>query len=292
MAEEDVDGPVVVGVDGTDESGHAVTWAVAEAARRGLPVRLVHAFEYPPPLLPFYDAATELGEDHLREVARGALAAAVAHLSGPGAGATVTGEVVDGVPVEVLRSEAQRAALLVVGTRGLGPYGELLVGSTGTALAAGAACPVVVVPAPRAGARPDGPVVVGVDGSPASQAAVAFACRAAALRGGPLVAVHAWRRTPRGLAGQDPEDARAETVEHDLLLSEALAGGRAEYPEVPVVDQAVRDHPVRALLEAARQASLLVVGARGAGGYGGLLLGSTAQAVLQHAPCPVCVVPG
>ncbi|MFF4650761.1 universal stress protein [Streptomyces sp. NPDC001380] len=294
MTQEDLRNPVVVGVDGTDESGHAVSWALEEAARHGLPVRLVHAFEYPPPLLPFYDAATGLGEDHLREVARGAMARELSCAVGRARTLPVTGEVADGPPVDALLAEGRRASLLVVGTRGFGAFGELLVGSTGTALAAQAVCPVVVVPAPRPENVPGGPVVVGVDGSACSQAAVALAFGEASLRGAPLTAVHAWRESLRGLAegAADRErGAQGEEAEHGMLLSEALAGSRGRYPDVEVDGGAVRGHPVRALLEASRGASLLVVGARGAGGYEGMPLGSVAQGVLHHANCPVCVVP-
>jgi nucleotide-binding universal stress UspA family protein len=254
---------------------------------------MVHAFEYPPPLLPFYDAATELGEDHLREVAHGALAAAVSEVARQAPQLAVTGEVIDGSPVEVLLEESSRAALLVVATRGMGPYGGLVIGSTGTALAGQASCPLVVVPDRPAREHPGGPVVVGVDGSPPSQAALGFAFEAAALRQVPLRAVHTWRATLRGLsepAALRAREDRAEEVEHRMVLSEALAGGRAAYPDVPVIDEAVQDHPVRALLGASGSASLLVIGARGAGGFPGLPLGSVAQGVLHQAGCPVCVV--
>ncbi|MEY9877560.1 nucleotide-binding universal stress UspA family protein [Streptacidiphilus sp. MAP12-33] len=287
---------IVVGVDGTLESRHAVAWALDEAKRRNEAVELVHAYEYPPPLLPFYDAATELGEDHLREVARAALKREVAEACAREPAVSVTGEVGEGAPIEVLLDAAREAQLLVVATRGTGALGELVVGSTGTALAGQAACPVVLVPSPRGGTRAGdtGPVVVGVDGSPHGQAALRQALTEASLRGRSLVVVHAWHAVPGGLsesAAAQRRRFRADELSHQLLVSETLAGEGQRFPEVAVTAHVLQDHPVRALLETARNASLLVVGARGTGGYPGLALGSVALAVLHHATGPVCVVP-
>ncbi|WP_042365665.1 universal stress protein [Streptacidiphilus neutrinimicus] len=289
-------GRVVVGMDGTLESRHAAAWAMDEAARRKVAVEFVHAYEYPPPLLPFYDSATELGEDHLREVARAAMSRAVTDASAGERGVHVSGEVRDGVPIEVLLDAAREACLLVVATRGTGALGELVVGSTGTALAGQAACPVVIVPAPKETGAPSapGPVVVGVDGSPHGEAALRRAMEEASLHGRSVVAVHAWHAMPGGLsatAAAQQRRFRADEVSHELLVSEALAGEGQRFPEVAVKTQVVQDHPVRALLDAAREASLVVVGARGTGGYPGLALGSVALGVLHHATCPVCVVP-
>jgi nucleotide-binding universal stress UspA family protein len=287
---------IVVGVDGTRESRHAVAWALQEAACRKEQVELVHVYEYPPPLLPFYDAATELGEDHLREVAREAMTRDVADAAAEDPGVPVTGEVREGVPIEVLLDAAREARLLVVATRGTGALGELVVGSTGTALAGSAACPVVVVPSPRehGAASAHGPVVVGVDGSPHGRAALRQAMEEASLHGRTVVVVHAWHPVPGGLsaaAAAQLRRLRGDEVSHELLVSKTLAGEGQRFPEVAVKTQVIRDHPVRALLDAARHASLIVVGARGTGGYPGLELGSVALGVLHHATCPVCVVP-
>jgi nucleotide-binding universal stress UspA family protein len=287
---------IVVGVDGTRESRHAVAWTLEEAACRKEAVELVHAFEYPPPLLPFYDAATELGEDYLREVASDAMTREVAETAAEEPGVPVTGKVRDGVPIEVLLDAAREARLLVVATRGSGALGELVVGSTGTALAGSAACPVVVVPSPPGNRAPGAldPVVVGIDGSAHGQAALRQAMEEGALHGRTVVVVHAWYPVPGGLsatAAVQQRRLRADEVSHELLVSETLAGEGQRFQEVAVKTQVVQDHPVRALLDAARTASLIVVGARGTGGYPGLELGSVALGVLHHATCPVCVVP-
>lgn len=288
MADSETRAPLVAGVDGTDGGRRAVEWAVAEGQRRDVPVRLVHAFEYPPALLPFYESATELGAGHLRSVAEQALATEVARTREEAPGVSVDGVVRDGTPVEVLLAEPAR--LVVVGTRGLSGFGGLVVGSTGTALAGGAACPAVVVPADRPAPRATGPVVVGVDGSADSEAAVGFAFDTASFRRAPLVALHAWRPSPGGLAEPPARLRSADAVARSMLVSEALAGCREKYPDVPVRDEVVRGHPVRALLEAVPDPSLLVLGARGTGGYPGLLLGSVAQGVLHNAIRPVAVV--
>ncbi|WP_051942916.1 universal stress protein [Streptacidiphilus rugosus] len=289
---------IVVGVDGTLESRHATTWALDEAMRRKEAVELVHAYEYPPPLLPFYDSATELGEDHLRQVAREAMSREVADTGAREPGIAVTGEVREGTPIEVLLDAARDARMLVLATRGTGALGELVVGSTGTALAGQAACPVVVVPSPAetAAHTAPGPVVVGVDGSSHGQAVLRQALEEADLHGLPLIVVHTWRRMPGGLSVPVEEQRRRfrpEQVSHELVVSEALAGAGQRFPEVAVTAWVREDHPVRALLEVARSrsASLLLVGARGSGGYPGLALGSVALGVLHHATCPVCVVP-
>jgi nucleotide-binding universal stress UspA family protein len=286
---------IVVGVDGTPESRHAVAWALDEAARRKEPVELVHAYAYPPPLLPFYEAAAELGEDRLRVVAVEAMAREVADTAARQPGTPVTGEVREGVPIEVLLDAARDARMLVVATRGTGPLGEAVVGSTGTALAGQAACAVVVVPPPKT-EPPSGhsPVVAGVDGSAHGQAALRQALEEASLHGRSVVVVHAWHPVPGGhsaSAAAQRRRLRADEISHELLVSETLAGEGQRFPEVAVTARVVQDHPVRTLLDVARHASLVVVGARGTGGYPGLPLGSVALGLLHHAACPVSVVP-
>ncbi|MEZ5102702.1 MAG: universal stress protein [Thermoleophilia bacterium] len=137
------------------------------------------------------------------------------------------------------------------------------------------------------------PVVVGVDDSPGSVAALRFALREAALRGALLRVVHAWTVPALGeAAGMVPlllDDLRRE--EHAVLdraIEQATDGGR---PDVDLQRVLVEDPPGRALIEAAHDAQLVVVGSRGRGGFAGLLLGSVSQQVAHHAPCPVVIVP-
>jgi nucleotide-binding universal stress UspA family protein len=183
----------------------------------------------------------------------------------------------------------------VLGTRGLGGFTGLLVGSTSVALASHGHCPVVVVRSRAAGQPPpaEGPVAVGVDGTPAGEAAIAFAYEEASARGVGLVALHAWPESVLeaaldvGATTLDFEPAQQQAYE---ILAERLAGWLEKYPDVQVAREVVRDRPATALLRVAQPAQLLVVGSHGRGGFRGLLLGSTSQHLLHHAPCPVAVV--
>lgn len=289
MSINDSTNPIVVAVDGSDPAMRAAGWAAAEARRRGRRLRIVHTYEWPPRV---YGPAIVDGADLLAALETAAATAvrdAAAAVAGSGVDAET--EVLRGPVVRVLTEVSEHAALLVLGSRGLGGFAGLLAGSVAVALAAHAHCPVVVV----RGVEPDpgGPVVVGVDGSPTSEEAVALAFDEAAVRGVDLVAVHAWTDTPIPLTpagGYVPElDWQALAEEAAETLGERLAGWREKYPQVTVRRVIEYDRPAHTLLEAAADAGLLVVGSRGRGGFAGLALGSVSQAVIQHARCPVIV---
>lgn len=199
-------------------------------------------------------------------------------------------------PIEALVVEARRARLLVLGDRGLGGLAGLMLGSVAVSLAAHGACPVVIVRGDRGrtGSVPgDGaqdPVVVGIDGSPVSEAALAFGFDAAAARGVGLVAVHAWSPTAIDEALAPLMDWDAVAVGEQAVLAERLAGWGQKHPQVAVRQVVVRDGAVRALVDASRGAQLVVVGSRGRGNATGLLLGSVSHGVLHGAHCPVAVV--
>lgn len=193
-----------------------------------------------------------------------------------------------------LIERSRGARMLVLGRTGTGGFTGMLLGSTVATVTSHARCPVTVVRGrPGGGAVPqEGPVVVGVDGSPAGEAAIAAGFEEAAFRRAPLVAVHAWADGAHDAfpasAGPGP---RWETLKpaEERLLAQRLAGWPEKYPEVPVERELVRDRPRNALLDASARAQLLVVGSRGRGGFTGMLLGSTSQAVIHHAGCPVLV---
>jgi nucleotide-binding universal stress UspA family protein len=285
--------PVVVGVDGSAAGLDAVAVAAREAKLRGCPLRVVHAFLWPafgaypgaPAMLP--------GDTALRKEAEKAVEDAVAHARSAEPRVKAHGAVVTGEAMEVLVRETKTAQLAVVAGRGLSAFTRLLVGSTAVHLSAYGHCPVLVVRA--GGAGPRGPVLLAVDGSPAGAAAVEFAFAEAARRRAGLVALHVWSAWTRYSPGRDePSGPTADgpAAEGDRVLAEALAGAEKSYPDVRVERTAVEGSARELLIEASKDAGLLVTGARGHGGFAGLLLGSVSQALLQHAHCPVAVVRG
>ncbi|GAB3473720.1 universal stress protein [Amycolatopsis cihanbeyliensis] len=284
--------PVMVGVDGSTSATHAVRWAAHEAARRQVPLLIVHVCALVPVAVPhaaalgaYKDALVEQGRQWLAE------AAAAARESAPDV--AVDTELDTGSAPENLIGRSTRTELVVLGSRGLGGFTGLVVGSIAVAVATHGHCPVVVVRGadPEAAPRQNGPVVVGVDGSPTSQAAISFAFHAASARSVPVVAVHAWSDLPIATAWEATAGWQSDQHEESKVLSEWLAECQARYPDVPVECVVARDRPAHALLDHAKSAQLVVVGSRGRGGFRGLLLGSTSQALIHHAACPVAVVP-
>ncbi|MGK5441239.1 universal stress protein [Micromonospora sp. URMC 105] len=281
---------VVVGVDGSEPALRAVRLAAAEAARRRRPLRVVHGFIWPllrVPVEPVTDAPPGGG---LRHQAEDLVARAVAEAEAAEPGIRVTGEIIDGEASAVLLGETPTAALVVLGDRGLGGFGALVIGSVAVQVATYADCPVLVA---RGEEHADGPVVVGVDGSPASRAAVEFAAEQAALRGAALHAVHAYRHPHSDGPGDMQPLVYQESKLHDeedQVLAQSLAGIEERHPGLPVTREVVRERPVAALTAASRRALLVVVGGRGLGELAGLLLGSVSHGVLHHSACPVAVV--
>ena len=284
--------PVVVGVDGSGSAYRAVEWAAAEAVRRGAELRLVRAFSWTTSERPIRDGGRVAQyRDELLKIARGQVARAARIAADVRPEVETTTQVAIGAPIEVLGSEARRAQLLVLGDRGLGGLAGLLLGSVAVGLAAHGACPVVIVRGERAGAGNDeSPVVVGIDDSPISEAALAFAFDAAAARGVGLVVVHAWSPTAIDDALAPVMDWGVATAEEDALLAERLTGWEQKHPEVAVRRTVVRNGAVRSLVAASREAQLVVVGSRGRGNATGLLLGSVSHGVLHASHCPVAIV--
>jgi nucleotide-binding universal stress UspA family protein len=282
--------PVVVGVDGSPSALDAVRWAAREAARRTTTVQLISAFGW---------LETRHLHDHglggsFRETmlarTRAEVSAAAEAAAEAAPGIDVSERIIDGFPVPLLVAASRRAGLLVIGDRGLGGFTGLLVGSVAIGLAARAECPVVVVRGERSSDA--GPVVIGIDGSPNSEAALAFAFETAATRKVPLIAVHAWSDSVLEAAVAPLLDWDAIEADEHRLLAERLAGWGTKYPDVEVRRVVARDRPAHALLEqaTATAAQLVVVGSHGRGSVAGLVLGSVSHAVLHHSPCPVAIV--
>lgn len=285
---------VVVGVDGSPQSLHAVDWATREAVARQCPLRIVHAFLWP--LLNVPLGPPELGppEAGLRNAADAILSTAADRARAAAPALDIGTDLPVCAPAAALIEASQDAALVVVGNRGLGGFAGLLVGSVGVQAAAHADCPVVVVrdgDAVEPGSAA-GHVVVGVDGSPLSDLAVDFAFAHAALHGLSVTALHVHQRPefigPVNQPLPDPgEDQRAYETR---LLTDALAGYEDKYPDVPVHRKIVLGRPSAVLVAESAGAALIAVGSRGRGGFAGLILGSTSQTVLQHATGPVAVI--
>ncbi|GGY33389.1 universal stress protein [Streptomyces djakartensis] len=285
--------PVVAGVDGSRSSLEAVELAGHEAEIRGAELRLVHAFGSPSPHLPPGGPPWNPAGAGVREMLDGTLTEAERLAREAAPHVNVTRDVTVGEPLTVLEIASRTASLVVVGSRGLGAFGSLLLGSTSAHLAAHGRCPVLVV---RGRPSPDGPVLLAVDDARTSDEAVRFAFAEASLRGAGLTAVHVYR-TGSPDAYDGPADPPFVTYDETHLrkhaehvLDVALAGLEERYPDVEVVRRPVAGRVRHTLIEASADAQLLVVGARGRGGFTGLLLGSVSQAALHHAQCPVAVV--
>ncbi|MBP2191380.1 universal stress protein [Nocardia goodfellowii] len=281
MPTNSIDRPVVVGVDASESAIRAVAWAAVDAARHKSPLHLVFAV---PVETPLDDSPTRLYYDQYRHTAEQALADAArsaAAIAAPLGGVTTRTFLIDEPPIPTLCALAGTARFVVAGSRGVGAYRRIALGSVSTALSRHARGPVVIVPdheLPTA----HGPVVVGVDGSSDSIRAVEVAFDQASRRGADLVAVHAWN--PLDYNGSRTAD------QADQVLADAVAYYVEQYPGVRLTRMVVEDRPVKALLEAAESAQLIVVGSHGTGGFTGMTLGSVGQALLPVTPCPIAII--
>ncbi|WP_028851377.1 universal stress protein [Thermocrispum municipale] len=285
--------PITVGIDDSQRAIVAARWAASAAAHRHAPLRLLHATGYTEAVAGALPPAQRLWEE-LQRAGADALALAMRAVRET-ADVPVEEVLVDDPPARALLKAAKDSRMVVIGGSGHpGAVKGLLVGSLATQLSGHAEAPVAVIRGDNADRRPERePIVVGVDGSPLSTAAIAAAFEEAALRNAPLVAVHVWSDTDtsqvfnrtRMMFDWEPIERSAER-----LLAEQLAGWGEKYPDVPVQRRIVRDRPAHALLEEGEHAQLIVVGSRGRGGFRGLLFGSTSQNLIHHAACPVLVV--
>ena len=285
---------IVVGMDESAGAAVALRWAVREGALRKASVVALMAWSYldqhhATPGAPF---DPNYGEPE----AVAALDAAVVAAVGPEAAATVERRVGLGLAPAVLLRAAAPDDLLVVGARGLGGFKELLVGSVSQHCLHHARCPVALVrphPAATAHAAPEQAerIVVGVDGSAHAQRALAWALDEARARSAAVEVVHAWHFPYLAMAWTpvafDP--AMFEPAAHEVLARSLAA---ADVHGLAPIEQTVTcASPAHAILTAAKGADLVVVGARGTGGFAELVLGSVGHQVTHHAECPVVVVP-
>ncbi len=272
-------GRIVVGVDGSPSSGHALRWAAGQAGLTGQELHAVISYR-----LPLSRDAAVIGELDWRGDAAGALQKALESTLGEPDSGRVVQRVVQGRPAKVLLDAARNADLLVVGSRGHGGVTGLLLGSVSEHVIAHSPCPVVVVHERRSAT---GRIVVGVDGSPESQLALRWASRQARVTGSEVRAVCAWHVPPSyGFLVRPEPDVAAH---HSHTLAVAVTEALGAQDAAAVVQEVVEGHPAGALLSAAANADLLVVGCRGRGSFAGMVLGSVSRHVAAHAPCPVVV---
>lgn len=291
--------PVVVGVDGSPSSQAAAVFAADLAIRRHAPLHLIYGYELPMyGYLPFGVVDNDIvedvrGHDQLNDT----LDAMVKQLRQDHPElADVETEVATGSAASVLIQASRRAEATVVGCRGAGGFVGLMLGSVSSQVSAHGHGPVIVVRPPISDVppgpeqppyhAPTGPVVVGVDRSPAAKAAVHFAVGEALAREVPLIGVHA-HRIPAYRSDETEYDASLA----EGMLAEAILPYARQHPQLKVEMRALESNNVeKTMIEATRGASLAVVGCRGTGGFAGLLLGSVSRALVHHAYAPVAVI--
>ncbi|MFF3732323.1 universal stress protein [Streptomyces sp. NPDC002476] len=276
--------PVIAAVDGSSHSLEALDWAAREAARRGLALVVVHA----------RTPAPHSVQETQRREAEELLTQCVRRVSRLAPALHPTTLTPMDFPAAALTSLSRDASLVVVGSRGLGGFRSLLLGSNSLAIASMAKCPVVVVHGTPEGDREEElrDVVAGVAADESSEAVLEFAFAAAAARpGARLRIVHGWTMVSSMLSGGPVFDREAAAASAERTLAELTAGRREQYPQVEVVREAVGGSASRALVTASATAALTVIGRRRGGEALGLGLSPVAQTTLSHALGPVAVVP-
>ncbi|MFD7921263.1 universal stress protein [Streptomyces sp. NPDC059740] len=279
--------PVIVGVASVRDHT-ALAWAADEAARRRLPLRVVHSLETTSPPASEADLLPSYEEWHrtLRTAARRVLEEAQVFVRARRPEVHVSGLLAGSPAAAALQQEARTASMVVLGS-GAERHRRFHVASVAQSVVAHAPCPVVVVREPEQTMQEPPHLVVGVDGGPGSRAAVDFAFEEAALRRARLIAVCAWHPPVLGVLDEDLARQDARTA-----LAEATAGRAEAQPDVEVRHEVLRGHPVEVLVRESRHALAVITGTRGRGGFTGMLLGSVSQGLLHHAQCPVITVAG
>lgn len=286
---------ILVGVDGSACSRVALRWAADEAVMRNVPLTLVHVLNTPEgswsswglstsPLPADFDQKRKEQALQVMDDAVKAIKDAAEH-----SGAlTINTELLFSPVVPTLIDLVDEAQMIVVGSHGRNAVQRGLLGSVSTGLIHYARCPVAVIhdnidePVPA-----QGPVVVGIDGSPASELATAIAFEEASRRGVYLVALHVWSDADGPeVPDRDWSDLQSAAME---TLAERLAGWQERYPDVSVRPNIALSNPARRLINRAEGAQLVVVGSRGRGGFPAMLLGSVSSTVVHAVRTPVIV---
>jgi nucleotide-binding universal stress UspA family protein len=274
---------MVVGFDTSPASDRALRWAVREADLRGADLTVVYVYDRHRHEV---DPHRETYAATVDAIARTVVDEAVASARAVVPGVEIRGLPMFGPAAATLVNAAARGSTIVVGSRGLGGFRSLLLGSVSEQVATHAVGPVVVV---RGRPDADGPVVVGVDGSASAENALGEAMREADLRHVPVTAVFAHPKLDPTVVPKGPPYVE-DDVDRREFLGTAVARWRDRFPGVKVDLMVAEGEPAKVLIDASATAQLVVVGSRGHGGFSGLLLGSVGRHLLHHAKCPVMVV--
>lgn len=285
-------GTIVVGVDGSESSRSALAWAVEQGRSEGRSLTLVHAIHAVTPA--YMDAAAvypQEARDAMRAEGQQVLDAVRAEVEHRAPELEVHELLRFEEPRELLLELSMEAALIVLGSRGRGRLRSLLLGSVGVALVRHAHCPVVIHRPGNPGNVRNG-IVVGADASEESSVVLEFAYRQASLRRLPLTVVHCfWDVQAGDLGGYVLPEAGFDPETERMLLSESMAGMGEKYPDVTVTGTVARGQAHEVLIRMTEQMDLVVVGTHQSGPVVRMLFGSVSVSVVEHAMCPVAVVP-
>ena len=282
--------PVVVGVDGSEESLLAAEWAALEANRQRLPLRIVSA----PAMVPRIHSS-RVPPATVASVLRGAsaraLRTAVTRAEEVAPGLEIATDLLSGPPALAVAGSGSGAAMLVVGARGAGGFAAMILGSVSRYAALRATCPVIVIR--QASMAVHREVAVGVRDPQDTTEALMFAFEEATARHADLVVVHAWYWFPSALRAPVDQDAMDTPLHPEQIsdeasrsLSASLNRWREKYPDVRVRHDVIHGHPARVLANYSARANLVVIGRHGSPG-----IGSIQHALLGHARGPVATVP-
>ena len=297
-----ISGEIIVGIDGSEQGYGALKWAVSEARRRKVPVRLVTAYSLPVFSGSGFDAGyTVVDQKALEDGVAQILNEAVDRLGDDALeGVDLRASVQTGDATGVLLELSKKAELVVVGSRSHGGFLGRLLGTVSTSLPGHSHCPTVAVPLAYGQALEKNPallegkgeVVVGSDGSDEARGAMLAAAEEAQRRGVKLVLVNALAPFT-GALNWVPAAIDFESIYREIatLQRQAAEWIRGYYPELEIEFRLIDGSPAQVLVEAGQDASLLVVGTRGRGNVAGAILGSTSQAVLHHTKVPLMIVP-
>ncbi|MFD8033938.1 universal stress protein [Streptomyces sp. NPDC059717] len=284
---------LVVGVDGSESCLLAVDWAVDEAARHGVPLRLVYAS-----LWERYEAglpSAGLERPSGQVLAEHTVASAADRAERRNPDVKITTDIIPEDAVTALVRAGDEAFALVTGSRGRGELKGLLLGSVGLGVSARAGCPVVVVRGDRVGLEgAHERILLGLGETGTSTEAVRFAFREAEVRGCVLDVVHAWRRPAYDRSGDRLQrGGPADTYEEDAatVIDAVLTAASAEHPHVRTRPAALEGPAGKILVDRSAAADLVIVGARHRRAHLGFQLGCVSHTLLHHAQCPVAVVP-